>query len=233
MRLQIICRLLADVQPSSILELGVGMGGVSARLDADRYVAVEPDAESRAVATERLPGKIVVESLEALPADEPFDLVCAFEVLEHIEDHHAVAAEWVERLRPGGHLLLSVPAFSKQYGPWDRAAGHFRRYDEADIEELTAALGLVDTQVVHYGFPVGNLLEQGRHLLAKRSDRMDRPMDEVTADSARQLQPSTRSAKLTELAGRVLSTVQRPLESSGRGTGLILLAKKPEASTQP
>ena len=48
--------------------------------------------------------------LSELAAGETFDLVCAFEVLEHIEDDDAALTEWRARVRPGGRLLLSVPA---------------------------------------------------------------------------------------------------------------------------
>ena len=49
-----------------------------------------------------------------------FDLVMAFEVLEHIEDERGALASWVARVRPGGHLLLSVPAHHRRWGPLGR-----------------------------------------------------------------------------------------------------------------
>lgn len=65
-------------------------------------------------------------------------MVCAFEVLEHIEDDKEALAERVTDVRPGGQLVLSVPAFQERFEPMDRHAGHFRRYSP---EELTRATG--------------------------------------------------------------------------------------------
>ena len=77
-----------------------------------------------------------------------FDLVCAFEVLEHIEDDAAAVRQWAARLRPGGWLLLSVPAHQRRYGPADELVGHFRRYDPARLTALLARCGLTDMRVI-------------------------------------------------------------------------------------
>jgi len=78
--------------------------------------------------------------------DERFDLVCAFEVLEHIEDDAAAVKEWSSRLRAPGWLLLSVPAHQDRYGPFDEMVGHFRRYDPAAMTALLAGCGFTGIQ---------------------------------------------------------------------------------------
>ena len=55
--------------------------------------------------------------------------MCAFEVLEHIDDDALALKQWREYLRPSGWLLLSVPAHQDQYGAADELVGHYRRYD--------------------------------------------------------------------------------------------------------
>ncbi|MFT7601316.1 MAG: SAM-dependent methyltransferase [Acidimicrobiales bacterium] len=228
MRYDVVRRHIEDLAPSSILEFGVGLAGISSRIVGGRdYYGVEPDDESRRQAQQRLPGHHVVASLDEVPVGRVFDLVCAFEVIEHIEDHHAVAKQWAGLIRPGGHLLLSAPADSGRYGPWDRAAGHFRRYDRVDAEALVEAAGLDELDLRHYGYPVGNVLEMARNRVADRSDRVQKPMDEVTADSARQLQPTARTAPITQAVGSTLARAQRSFEKRGRGTGLVLLARRP------
>ncbi len=227
MRYDIIRRCVDEVAPSSILELGVGMAGVSSRLPEQGYVGVEPDDVSRSIAQQRLPGRRILGAIDDLGDDERFDLVCAFEVIEHIEDHHAVAAQWASRLAPGGHLLLSTPANSGRFGAWDRASGHYRRYDRPDIETLAEAAGLVDVQVWFYGFPIGNAFEELRNIKVRRSDRLDKPMDEITADSARQLQPSSRFAPVAEFIGTTAARLQRPLDGTERGLGLVMMARRP------
>src|SRR6478672_4191722 len=96
-----IRRGLAVSQPQRVLEIGAGEGGLGAWL-AKRfdYVGVEPDQASRAVATGRLQALGRGEMFEAIAAQDPrrYDAICAFEVLEHIQDDGGVLRSWRERL---------------------------------------------------------------------------------------------------------------------------------------
>jgi 2-polyprenyl-3-methyl-5-hydroxy-6-metoxy-1,4-benzoquinol methylase len=69
------------------------------------------------------------------------DAVCAFEVLEHIDEDHAVLAAWLRFIRPGGQPVLSVPAFADRFGPMDTPAGHFRRYSPYRLGDCLTAAG--------------------------------------------------------------------------------------------
>ena len=84
----------------TVLEIGAGQGAVGALL-AERYdyVGLEPDAASHAVAARRVgKGEVLALGLEDYEPREPFDLVCAFEVLEHLDDDRAAVASWVRLL---------------------------------------------------------------------------------------------------------------------------------------
>ncbi|MBU1092078.1 class I SAM-dependent methyltransferase, partial [Patescibacteria group bacterium] len=75
-------------------------------------------------------GKAVLGRTEDLPfEDGTFDLVTAFDVLEHVTDDAKVLQEWKRVLHSGGRLFLSVPAYQGLFGPHDRALGHLRRYN--------------------------------------------------------------------------------------------------------
>lgn len=87
------------------------------------------------------------------------DLVCAFDVLEHIEDDHAAVAEWAGWLTKGGRLCLSVPAHQSRWGAGDEWAGHWRRYGRRDLESLLVSKGFSIDHIECYGFPLGNLTE--------------------------------------------------------------------------
>lgn len=205
---------LEDVE--RVLEVGAGEGALGARL-ARRYdyVGVEPDERSRARARERL-GTL----LEALP-DESFDLVCAFEVLEHVEDDAGELRRWRERIRPGGWLLLSVPAHERRFGAADRRVGHFRRYDPERLAALLTETGFENSRLVIYGFPLGYALEAGRHVLARRGE------GEGTAGSGRWLQPSDRLGWATRLGTSPFRLLQRPFARTRLGTGIVALARRP------
>src|SRR5262249_23722616 len=90
----------------SVLEIGWGRGAFGARL-AQRYVylGIEPDEASYTVAKGLIStvgsGQVHNIAFGAL-GDQTFDLVCAFEVLEHIEDDTATVKDWASRVRAGG-----------------------------------------------------------------------------------------------------------------------------------
>jgi len=70
------------------------------------------------------------------------DLVVAFDVLEHIEDDVAAAAEIQRSLRPGGTLLVAVPCDMDLWSAHDVAVGHVRRYDRDSLRRLIDGAGL-------------------------------------------------------------------------------------------
>lgn len=76
-----------------------------------------------------------------IPFVEEFDAIGAFDVLEHIEDDGRVLAEVRKALRPGGHLLITVPQHRWLWGPSDEYAKHVRRYEYADLARLMETHG--------------------------------------------------------------------------------------------
>jgi SAM-dependent methyltransferase len=231
LRYDVVQRMLpADV--TEVLEVGCGRGAFGARLaERYRYLGVEPDAESCTVAAARIAmigaGDVRNVSSAAL-SGHSFDLVCAFEVLEHIEDDAAAVADWTALLRPGGWLLLSVPAHQHRFGPWDELVGHFRRYDPAGITRLLTDAGCTDVSVRLYGFPLGYLLEPMRNLVGRRrlAASGSDSIAERTAGSGRQLQPTS------GVLGAAIRWVTLPFRLLQRvfprwGTGLVVRARRP------
>jgi len=249
LRYDVVSRLLpADAR--TILEIGCGGGGFASRLARDLdYLGVEPDGDSFTTAKQRLAelGRGEVRhglSFDVVEPERRFDLVCAFEVLEHLADEEAAVRGFAGHLVPGGHLLLSVPAFQERFGRADVYAGHFRRYSPASMTDLLTRCGLTDVKVVVYGVPLGYVLEHGRNfLLGRRLDR-DAPqaggasdhftptktaapevMQERTAGSGRVLQPKEWMAPLTQAGTAPFRLVQRLFPT--KGTGLVARGKLP------
>ncbi|CAM3633502.1 class I SAM-dependent methyltransferase [Isoptericola cucumis] len=224
-----------------VLEVGCGQGGFGSRIAARHdYTAVEIDAASWAVADARVravdPGARVLHgSVSALRPTETFDVVCAFEVLEHLEDDAGALAEWAARVRPGGVLLLSVPAWPARFGPWDTLAGHFRRYEPAALAGLLRGAGLVDAHVRVYGAPLGYLLEAVRDRTVAAAGRhgptASDSMTERTSGSGRKFQPSTRMTGTVIAVGTwPFRLLQRAFPRSG--TGLVARARQPQSSPE-
>jgi len=236
LRWEVVSRLLPPGR-LDVLEMGCGQGGFGARLaQRYRYVGVEPDAVSCTVARARVAaagggGEVRQGDESVVAADELFDLVVAFEVIEHIEDDASALAAWASHLRPGGWLRLSTPAWQKRFGPADETVGHFRRYDPPVLRSRLAGAGLTDVELVHFGAPLGYVLEAGRNAVGKRrlaSPESSASMAERSEASGRTLQPST---SWSATAARLGTLPFRKLQNAfpGTGPGLVARARKPVA----
>jgi uncharacterized membrane protein YbhN (UPF0104 family) len=230
---------------SSVLEIGCGQGAVGMRIAARHdYTAVELDETSWRTAAARVTGvdpaaRVLHGGDAVLGPDERFDVVCAFEVVEHVDDDAAALAAWSAWLRPGGMLLLSTPAWPDRFGPWDVLAGHYRRYDPVDLAARLRDAGLVDVDVRCYDAPLGYLLEAVRNPLARRRERAAAaarpgaadPADAAalaaqTASSGRRFQPSSRAVgALVAVGVAPFRLWQRALPR--HGTGLVAVAHAP------
>jgi SAM-dependent methyltransferase len=228
LRYDVISRMI-PAGTADVLEIGCGRGAFGARL-AQRYhyLGVEPDRASFEVAARRVAaagrGEVRNIRVEELGAEQ-FDLVCAFEVLEHIEDDASAVKEWATRLRPGGHLLLSVPAHQRRFSAGDEIMGHFRRYDPPVMADLLAGCGFTGIDMRLYGFPLCYLLDGPRDLIRGRIAAVgNRSLAERTAASGRVLQPSGRRiGTLTQWGTAPFRATQRGFPALG--TGLVVVAR--------
>jgi len=134
-----------------ILEAGSGIGNISRMLlGRDRLVLTdaEPRYLTRLAQQYRDWDGVDVRRLDlARPAADAadlegrFDTVVCFQVVEHIEDDAAALATLRRLLKPGGRLVLMVPAHAALFGSLDRALGHFRRYERGELKDKLAAAG--------------------------------------------------------------------------------------------
>lgn len=226
---------LRRVRPRSILEVGAGQGATGARLARHaRYVGVEPDLSSAAVAASRLArvddADFRMGGIERVGADERFGLLCAFEVLEHIDDDVAALRRWLDHLEPDGHVLVSMPAHRRRFGPSDEAVGHFRRYDAVDVERLFAEVGCEVVMRRAYGAVGGHLLEAVRNvIISRRGGNVDgsAAAEAKSAGSGRLFQPTSRVAGLvTAVAAAPMRLLQRPFAAGQLGVGWVVLARR-------
>ncbi len=231
LRWSVVRSLLDELSPRAVLEVGCGQGGFGARIAARaHYVGVEPDEQSYALARSRVEpfGGIVRHGTsDIVSADEHFDLICAFEVIEHLEDDTATLSDWVGRLNPGGAMLVSVPAWPSRFGPMDTLVGHYRRYTPEQLTDSLQDAGCVDVRVVAYGWPLGYLLEAVRNRIASRRGVSDAPMAGRSAGSGRLLQPSRLVGAAVRLGAAPFAALQRL--RPGTGTGLVATARRPAA----
>jgi SAM-dependent methyltransferase len=129
----------------SILEIGCGTGNVLAALNRargnGRLIGLDFKAEGLAYARRRCSLPLVQADAGTPPFSIQFDLVGMFDVLEHIaNDQKALESVW-RLLRPGGKLLITVPAHMKLWSYADIVAQHCRRYGVAELSERLASAG--------------------------------------------------------------------------------------------
>ncbi|CAM2799166.1 class I SAM-dependent DNA methyltransferase [Rariglobus hedericola] len=117
-----------------------------------------------------LGGRAKVGQITALTFEaEQFDLVAAFDVIEHAEDDRRVFAELTRVLKKGGVLLCSIPLHTKHWTTFDACVGHARRYDPSELKALLADHGLVVEQSAVFGMQPNNswLLDYGVRMLTQ------------------------------------------------------------------
>lgn len=117
----------------TLLEVGCGTGGVLARIAAARpeidLTGGDLLREALDVARTRVPQATLLQlDLRRIPYTEEFDVVCALDVLEHIDEDALALAEIRRTLRPGGSVLITVPQHPRLWSAADEFARHRRRY---------------------------------------------------------------------------------------------------------
>jgi SAM-dependent methyltransferase len=148
-RNRLITALLGRYFPDaeSVMEVGCGNGFVLTAIAAlkpwRRLVASELHPAGLATARARLAGRAEFVQMDArlIPAAETFDVIGAFDVIEHIEQDAAVLGSMHRALRDGGGILLSVPQHRWLWSATDEAACHVRRYDRGELEAKVRAAG--------------------------------------------------------------------------------------------
>lgn len=129
--------------PATILDAGCGSGRMLQELeDYGDVHGADVSAEAAAMARSRGHGEIVHGPLEQLPWDDGrFDLITCLDVLEHLPDEQAALRELARVCRPGGWMVLTVPAYEALWSHHDEANHHYRRYVRRTLRSAVADAG--------------------------------------------------------------------------------------------
>jgi len=228
--LSLIRSLVPPGQGRVLIDIGCGTGGNTFAL-AEEYAAVGVDPSPEAIAfAKTLPSSAVfIEGRFPADVGQKFlraaEMFLLLDVLEHLADDAGLVAEVVSCLRPGGYLLLTVPAGMRLWSEHDRSFGHYRRYDLASLRALWAKQPVRELVVSYYNsrlYPVVlaarmlSRLRGGARGLAGTDFKMGNPginagLEQIFAGESRRL--------LEVLSGK------RP-QGYGRGVSLIAVLRR-------
>jgi SAM-dependent methyltransferase len=213
-------RYFPDAQ--SMLEVGCGTGyvlaGVRAAFPDMRLVGGELYQAGLAIAAQRVPDAELLElDARTLPFDGEFDVVGAFDVLEHIDEDDRALREMRDALRPGGGLVVTVPQHPRLWSAVDEYSRHVRRYRRS---ELLAKLRGAGFDVVHWTSFVSLLLPV--LVLSRLRFRGKREFDPLSEYRAPPFVDSVFGWVLT--AERALIRCRLPLPAGG---SLLAVARRP------
>ena len=149
--------------PYNLLDIGAGTGILSLMLtqrsNLEQIDAIEIDEGARDVAQGRLGKPILTAPLPGLDGieDGTYDIVALLDVLEHIVEDEASLASIRTKLKPGGRILLTVPANPWMWSAHDTAHHHHRRYTIDSLKAVATKAGLKVHLMSHFNsllFPV-------------------------------------------------------------------------------
>lgn len=192
-RRQILDRVIGAMalpEAARILEAGCGTGGNLLMLSRHGSVsAFEMDDIARKHATEKTASRFTLRAGRC-PHDVPFvgeqfELICMFDVLEHIDEDVQSLAALRHRLAPGGRLLVTVPAYPWLWSAHDVFLHHKRRYTARSLRRAFAEGGLAIERISYFNMlllPLAALARvKDRFMPRKRSSGTEVPAAPINA----------------------------------------------------
>lgn len=226
-RRQIFARLLAPfvVEPLRILDIGFGTGAMLEFLESyGSVIGMDMSIDAIRFARTRVSCPMFLGSITHVPiANAAVDLVTAFDIVEHVENDAAAFVELARVCRPGGHVLVTVPAFQFLWGNQDIVSQHRRRYTLPQLGARMRAAGLVPRRLSYFNailFPAVAAIRMARRLRGA-------PSAETVKSDFTMTRPGFVNDALTRIfaaEGRWLARWRLPV-----GVSLVGIAERPAA----
>lgn len=209
-------------QAPAVLDAGCGTGGLILRLRAARpawrYAGIDFMPLACELARRRCGAEVEVReaSVTALPfADGSFDAVVSADVICQVDNPGAAVAEFFRVLRPGGRVVVNVPAYMWMWSYHDDSCQTKRRYTRPELRGLLRAAGFVDQKLTHWNALPFPAIWAKRKLFRSAAD---------TSDVKRYPAP------VEAVFGAAMAVERAWLQAGGRwawGTSVFAVARKP------
>jgi SAM-dependent methyltransferase len=207
--------LLNKFVKGDVLEVGAGIGSNTILLHRCQYnswFCLEPDnqlfqALEKLIDSSNIPNCLTHNgTIDSLGNHKLFDSILYIDVLEHIENDREEARKAYQHLKSNGNLIILVPAHQWLFTPFDKAIGHYRRYNKVTLEAILPE----DIEVVKmiYLDSVGLLASLANKMFLKQS------------------QPTLKQIKLWDNLMVPLSKKLDPVLGHTLGKSLLLIGKK-------
>jgi SAM-dependent methyltransferase len=224
-------RLLPQTPDLHLLDVGCGAGNMIHHLgEYGRVKGIEIDPRPVKVARQRGYDVDQFDATQPLPfPDSSFDAVTALDVIEHNQDDLAILADSYRVLKPGGYMIITVPALMWLWSHNDDVNAHVRRYTAAELKQKLAQTGFTVRRVTYnnfFIFPLAAGLILLRRLTKARPHLASHHLSEDEYQVEMEPASPPVNALLT-LAGKIeaalIGRVNLPI-----GTSLIAVGQKPK-----
>ena len=149
-----ICKIFSRYvkRGDRILEVGGGTGFIAVELQKRGFDIEVSDGASNGLFYAREKGiqKLYQFDLFNPPFHETFDVICLFDVLEHLQEDKQAMEGLKKMLKPGGKIILTVPAHQWLWSRDDVLAGHKKRYTKAELKEVFDSCGLQSILLTYF-----------------------------------------------------------------------------------
>jgi SAM-dependent methyltransferase len=240
-RNEVIAALASQIATSlttgyRVLEGRCGTGNVLRVLEhtclGGMVVGMELFPEGLHYASRRTTCSLVQGDVNALPFAGPFDLVCLFDVLEHLRQDVQVLSNLRKVLSQNGVLFLTVPAHPSLWSYFDEASHHYRRYVRGELEEKLAGTGYRVEYITYYMASIFPVVWLGRRLRSLRRRNAATEVDGARALACGELRVIP---VVNEILGFVSSLEVRLIARRWQlpmGTSLLALARKDSSAAE-
>lgn len=230
-RYDLITKLVTSLRQDDsfrILDAGCGTGQMTKHLSAigDAF-GLDSAHEAVSFAQSRGVRRLVRGSITAPPfADGSFDCVLALDVIEHVDDDMGILTSLFKIIKPGGHLIITVPAFDALWSEHDEINHHKRRYRAPQLRLLIQEAGF-DIERVTYCNTVFYLpvlltrkAKNAWRAIARRRGQRNRPLQSDLGDYPRPINHALYSLMRAET--RLMDRVDMPF-----GVSILAVARRP------
>ena len=159
-----------------VLEVGSGTGNTLRVLErvcaSGTVVGTDPFEEGLRIARRRVTCEVVQSDIQTLTVPGRFDIIAAFDVLEHVEDDRQALEQLRTRLCDGGRVVLTVPAHMGLWSYADVAAHHYRRYSTGQLRGTLQDAGFVVEYLTPFMSVLYPLMWASRRLAAWRAGEL-------------------------------------------------------------